>query len=552
MRMALLTFSLIGLQFTWGIEMTYCTPYLLQLGLTKSRTSMVWIAGPLSGLIMQPLVGVIADNSKSKWGRRRPFMIGGSVVVAFCLLVLGWTAEIVGVFVTNTDTKAIWTIALAVLSIYAVDFAINAVQSACRSLIIDTLPVEQQQLGSAWASRMAGIGHLIGYGIGTIDLVKMFGKSFGDTQFKQLTVIAALALLFAVAVTSYTVQERILISAKDSDANLGTSQMVMKIFNATMHLPRRIQAICWIQFWAWIGWFPFLFYSPTWVGETYFRYSAPDTIKDSADKLGEIGRIGSLALVIFSVVTFSGSVVLPMVVKSPEDEKRPFTPRPLPVLAPFLNAVYKHKPDLLTAWLISHLVFAAAMSLTPFVQSLRFATILIAMCGMPWALASWAPFTFIGVEINRATSPSSPSLLAHNLPSYNRLSTDPIPLSSLAVDIDSPPSSPQILRLHHLDRDLNSPAPTASTGETAGIYLGILNLFTTLPQFVGTFISMIVFAIFEPGPHRELAGQDGEVGNEVVGKAQGEGINAISVCLFIGALSSLGAAYATRRFKYVR
>ena len=63
---------------------------------------------------------------------------------------------------------------------------------------------------------------------------------------------------------------------------------------------------------------------------------------------------------------------------------------------------------------------------------------------------------------------------------------------------------------------------------------------------------MIVFAIFEPGPHRELAGQEGEVVNEVVGTGEGEGINAISVCLFIGALSSLGAAYATRRFKYVR
>ena len=61
---------------------------------------------------------------------------------------------------------------------------------------------------------MAGIGHLIGYGIGTMDLVKMLGSFLGDTQFKQLTVIAALALLFSVAVTSYTVQERTLISAK--------------------------------------------------------------------------------------------------------------------------------------------------------------------------------------------------------------------------------------------------------------------------------------------------------------------------------------------------
>lgn len=104
MRMALLTFSLIGLQFTWGIEMTYCTPYLLQLGLTKSRTSLVWIAGPLSGLIMQPVVGIIADRSKSKWGRRRPFMVGGSVLVGICLLVLGWTKEIVGLFVSDLET----------------------------------------------------------------------------------------------------------------------------------------------------------------------------------------------------------------------------------------------------------------------------------------------------------------------------------------------------------------------------------------------------------------------------------------------------------------
>jgi solute carrier family 45 protein 1/2/4 len=80
-----------------------CTPYLLQLGLTKSRTSLVWIAGPLSGLIIHPLIGVIADRSRSKWGRRRPFMLGGAVIVAFFLLLLGWTSEVVGLFVHDTE-----------------------------------------------------------------------------------------------------------------------------------------------------------------------------------------------------------------------------------------------------------------------------------------------------------------------------------------------------------------------------------------------------------------------------------------------------------------
>lgn len=81
--------------------MTYCTPYLLQLGLTKSKLSLVWIAGPLSGLIMQPVVGILADRSTSKFGRRRPVMIGGTILVSMCLMVLGWTREIVALFVSD-------------------------------------------------------------------------------------------------------------------------------------------------------------------------------------------------------------------------------------------------------------------------------------------------------------------------------------------------------------------------------------------------------------------------------------------------------------------
>jgi len=294
------------------------------------------------------------------------------------------------------------------------------------------------------------------------------------------------------------------------------------------------------------AWFPFLFYGPTWVGEVYFRYSAPEAIKVSTDKLGDIGRIASLSLVVFSIVTFTGSVLLPLVIQSPEDEKHSFTPRPPPVIAAIATRLYSFKPDLLTAWMFSHLIFAAAMSLTPFVQSLRFATLLISICGIPWALASWAPFAFMGMEINRLTRPNS-TILTNIPPSYHRLSTE----APMAVDIDSPPSSPHVLRLNHLDRDLEDESPSnASTGETAGIYLGILNLYTTLPQFVGTFISMCVFTVLEPGKHAELAGEGKTSAGSVIEKA--EGVNAISVCLFIGALSSVGAAWATRRFGFVR
>ncbi|MCJ1451905.1 hypothetical protein MMC28_002245 [Mycoblastus sanguinarius] len=429
------------------------------------------------------------------------------------------------------------TIALAVLSIYAVDFAINAVQSSCRSLIVDTLPISKQQLGSAWASRMVAIGHLIGYGIGTIDLLKIFGTTFGDSQFKQLTFIAATFFIFSVCVTSWAVEERVLLSSRDADVKSGAVKMISKILKTTLHLPDRIQAICWVQFWAWIGWFPFLFYSTTWVGEVYFRYHPETNASESKDTLGDVGRVGSLSLVVFSIITFTGSVLLPFVVQSPDHDRRPFTPRPHKNLGPLVSTLNKYKPDLQTAWQFSHLLFAGAMCLAPFVRSLKMATILVSLCGIPWALACWAPFAFMGIEINRLTTPNT--MLA-NGSSYRRLSNHSVD------EFNSPAPSPTFLRLNHLDRDVDdSPPADSSTGETAGIYLGILNLFTTLPQFVGTFISMIVFSILEPGKSPELH-EDGS--QEDVQKAA-DGPNAIAVCLFVGALSAVGAAYATTRMK---
>lgn len=104
---------------------TDCTPYLLNLGLTKSSTSLVWIAGPISGLVMQPIVGALADKSTSRFGRRRPLMVAGSLVVSANLLLLGFTREFVGLFLDGeaATTAAMW---LAVLAIWVMDFAINA------------------------------------------------------------------------------------------------------------------------------------------------------------------------------------------------------------------------------------------------------------------------------------------------------------------------------------------------------------------------------------------------------------------------------------------
>ncbi|KAL0939357.1 sucrose transport protein [Colletotrichum truncatum] len=529
MRMILLTFNTLGITFTWGIEMTYCTPYLLNLGLTKSNTSLVWVAGPLSGLIVQPIVGAIADESKSKWGRRRPFIVMGSVIVAFALLTLGFTKEIVGLFISDKETARIFTIILAVMAIYVVDFAINAVMSCARSLIVDTLPIEKQQTGAAWSSRMSAVGHMLGYISGAVDLVGIFGSWLGDSQFQILTVIATFLMIFSSAVTCWAVTERVLVSTRqDPRQATGRFKVFRQIWSTLLHLPPRIQAICWVQFWSWIGWFPFLFYSTTWVGETYFRYDAPADGNDSKDALGDIGRIGSMALVIYSTITFLGAWLLPFIVKSPDDEG--FTARPPQSIAPFLEKFSKKKPDLMTAWICGHLMFAAAMFMAPFATSFRFATFLVAFCGFSWTIAMWAPSAFLGVEVNKLSGAREGGGAA-----YRRLSdASNIELPTLGQD--------QPLHLEHGPEDNSH---SSSTGELSGIYFGILNIYTTLPQFIGTFISTIVFSILEPGKSPELSdAPESEHHNT-------DGPNAIAVCLFIGAICAVVAAFATRKLKYL-
>jgi len=114
-----------------------CTPYLLNLGLTKSNTSLIWIAGPLSGLVVQPIAGVIADENTSKWGRRRPLMVASAVIVAASLLVLGFTREIVALVVADGESATRPTIFLAVVAIYVVDFAINVgMSSPCNRVAV--------------------------------------------------------------------------------------------------------------------------------------------------------------------------------------------------------------------------------------------------------------------------------------------------------------------------------------------------------------------------------------------------------------------------------
>lgn len=127
----LLTVCMIGLQFAWSVELESISPYLLSLGLSKSLLSLVWIAGPLSGTLVQPYVGLRSDNCHSTWGRRRPFIVVGAACTMISLLLLSWTATIVegvlSLFGLSSGSHAtrVTSQVFAIILVYVLDFAVN-------------------------------------------------------------------------------------------------------------------------------------------------------------------------------------------------------------------------------------------------------------------------------------------------------------------------------------------------------------------------------------------------------------------------------------------
>lgn len=131
----------------------------------------------------------------------------------------------------------------------------------------------------------------------------------------------------------------------------------------------------------------------------------------------------------------------------------------------------------------------------------------------------------MGIEVNKISGDDPP---------YRRLSNDSIELRRTTTT-DS-------LHLEHGPDDHAS----GTTGELSGIYFGILNIYQTIPQFIGTFISAIVFAVLEPGKSPELA-TDADPSEH----HSTDGPNAIAVCLFIGSIAACAAAVTTKKLRRI-
>lgn len=505
----LLTLAMGGLQIAWSVELSNGSPYLLSLGISKSLLALVWIAGPLSGTLVQPYVGIKSDQSRSRFGKRRPFMVGGALATVASLLLLAWTREIVagclGFFGADPTGPTVrrTAIIIAVLLIYVLDFSINVVQAGIRAFIVDNAPVHQQDSANAWAARVAGVGNIVGYLFGYVNLPALI-PWLGDTQFKVLCALASGALLLTLA-ASCTIHERDpRLTGEPKHRNGGVFAFFITLAYAFRTIPPQVRAVCQVQFCAWIGWFPFLFYITTYIGEIYaspFFAADPHMPAEEIDRVWEHAtRIGTFALLIFACTSFAASVLLPILIPNsyqslaknpaprtpmtsctpgtvesaiaaeyfpPQDNSASLKiPRPFRLCwTRFFTRHDQHgacsSPAILDgltlrrAWLLSHLLFFTLTWLTLFVgHSVPLATTLVALIGIPWAMTNWAPFALI------------------------------------AADIAERRDKTRVPPLHNQEE---GDGQMEEIEDQAGVLLGIHNVAIAAPQVISTLVSSVIF-----------------------------------------------------------
>lgn len=322
------------------------------------------------------------------------------------------------------------------------------------------------------ASRVVGVGNIIGYIAGYVDLPKYLWF-FGNTQFKILCVIASISLASTVAISVSTIRERDprLEIAKPKGKG-GLIAFFKTVFKSIRRLPPLTRKVCEVQLFAWVGFFPQLFYSSSYVGDIYvqpYLLENPNMTPDEIDRLYETAtRMGTRALLLYAITSLTTNVLLPFFIapsydaasyESSTDSQKSYTTR----LTRFLDALVIPWLTLRRAWLISHLIFAGCMFSTLIVRSITAATILIGIVGISWALTLWAPFAIISAEISKRDALRRARRSTHRT-------------SELDTDVEAHPGQED---------------------DQAGVILGIHNMAIAAPQILATLGSSIMFKFLQ-------------------------------------------------------
>lgn len=161
-----------GVQFGWALQLSLLTPYIQTLGIQHAFSSFIWLCGPITGLVVQPCVGIWSDKCSSKYGRRRPFILVGSLMISVAVMIIGFSADI-GYLLGDTKENCRTfkgtrgrAAFVFIIGFWMLDLANNTVQGPARALLADLSGPEQRNSANAIFCSWMAVGNILGFSSG--------------------------------------------------------------------------------------------------------------------------------------------------------------------------------------------------------------------------------------------------------------------------------------------------------------------------------------------------------------------------------------------------
>jgi maltose/moltooligosaccharide transporter len=275
------------------------------LGARADQIPILWLAAPLTGLIVQPIIGHASDRTWGRLGRRRPYFLVGAVLSSAALILM-------------PNSSALW---MAAGLLWILDASINISMEPFRAFVADLLPQSQRTRGFAMQSLFIGLGAVVASALPWL-MTNVFGVNGGATarQAVPATVrfsfyIGSAAFLGAVLWTivstpEYPPEDLAAFRRMQSEQS-GLRKNASEIMEAIAGMPRTMRQLAWVQICTWLGLFCMWLYFPVAVARNVF--GAPD--QNSQIYTAGVEWAG-ICFAAYSAVCFGFSFLLPALARA--------------------------------------------------------------------------------------------------------------------------------------------------------------------------------------------------------------------------------------------
>ncbi|KAL7844031.1 hypothetical protein SRHO_G00225700 [Serrasalmus rhombeus] len=216
-----------GREFCYAVEAAFVTPVLLSVGLPRSLYSLVWLISPLLGFILQPVIGSASDYCRSRWGRRRPYILSLGIMMLVGITMFLNGDAVVSAIVRHRGVKRTWSIVVVMFGVVLFDFAADFIDGPVKAYLFDVCSYQDKERGLHYHALLTGLGGACGYLIGAMDWGHSALGVLLGSEYQVIYFFSALTWSFFLTVHLFSIPETPLSKQFISESSAPTAPLIV-------------------------------------------------------------------------------------------------------------------------------------------------------------------------------------------------------------------------------------------------------------------------------------------------------------------------------------